>query len=76
MLVILVYGVDVDEVNILCRVITELGDVDYDHAKLLGFLVNIRDKISAFASPCYLSFSDSPSSKKKLDDTTTTIIIS
>ena len=76
MLVILVYGVDVDEVNILCRVITELGDVDYDHAKLLGFLVNIRDKISAFASPCYLSFSDSSSSKIKLDDTTTTIIIS
>ena len=72
---ILVYGIDVDEVNISYRVITELGDVEYDHAKLLGFLGNIRDKISASVSPCYLSLSESPSSKIKLDNTTTTIII-
>ena len=62
---ILVYGVDVDEVNISYRVITELGDVEYDHAKLLGCLGNIRDKISASVSPYYLSFSVSPSSKIK-----------
>ena len=76
MLVLLICRVDVDKVNISCRVITEFGDVDYDHAKLLGFLGNIRDKISAFISTCYLSLSDSPSSKIKLDDATTTIITS
>ena len=76
MLVLLVYGVDVDEVNVSFRVIKDLDDVDYDHAKLLGFLENIRDRLSAFVSPCYLSFSDSPSSTIRLNDTTTTIIIS
>ena len=76
MLVLLVYRVGVDEVNISCRVNTEFGDVDYDHAKLLGVLGNIHDKISAFVSPYYLSLSDSPSSKIKLDDATTTIITS
>ena len=75
MLVLLVYGVDVDEVNVSFRVIKDLDDVDYDHAKLLGFWGNICDKISASVSPCYLSLSESPSSKIKLDNTTATIII-
>jgi len=76
----LAYGVDVDEENISCRGITELGAVDYDYAnklggtiKLLGVSEKVGNKISAYVSPCYISFSDSLSS---VNDATNAVEIS
>ena len=64
------FGVDVDEEEIACEGITQLGKLDFQYAKMMGGtikLVGVAKKVddnsvAAFVSPCYVTSDDSLSS--------------
>lgn len=63
----LAYGVEVEEDEISCSGITELGKLDFEYAKMMGGSIKLigfakrvgDDKVAAFVSPCYVSSTDS-----------------
>lgn len=63
----LMYGVDVPEEEIPCSGITELTNLDFQYAKMMGGsikLVGVAEKvsdgiISAYVAPCYVTSDDS-----------------